>query len=813
MRPLWHGRAMLGVAVVSAACLAGCAYSGIPRIDPTGERIFAPPPAKYEPQPEGRREWDNVSLVLTPRERIAPVGSEVALLAGVVGPDRYTSTNERVEWSVAPGSVGEIVRVGEGTFCDLMLLDFTRPHKVHSTFAVTSTSRKHIRLTRGSKATDDDVLVQPGQAWITVSSATEGTSYVTAYAPSVYGWAPQRETAAIHWVDAQWTFPPPAINPAGTRHVFTTTVSRHTNQDPHVGWIVRYEIAAGPAAGFAPDGAKTVEVATNQLGQASVEIFQPQPAPGTNRIDIQVIRPATHSGPEGKRLIVGTGSTTKTWSAPQIAVRKTGPNAVAVGGTIRYVIEVSNPGDQPADGVVVADQVPEGTTVLGSRPAALTAGRQLQWQIGQLPAGQARRLEVDLRAERLGTLQSCAEAAAAGGLRTSDCATTTVTAPGIEVKVTGPAQVAVGEQARFDIVVTNRGQATASGLVVRDRFDPGLRPVPATDRIEVALPGAVPGTLAPGASQPVHVTFQAVQAGQLCHTVEILGAGGVLASQQACVTAVPRGAPPPPQPKPEAKPEPKPAPAEKPAAGAAISVTKTGPTSAAKGDMVVFTIEIANTGTQRLTDVTVVDESDPQLRPNRATGQTFKTQNGRLTPVVFAEMLPGAKVVLQVEYECLEAGAKVCTSVRVATAEGARNQAEACLAIAAGAKPGAALGPPDLQIAISDSSNPVSVGREYYYRISVTNNGQTAETNVVVMATVPPSLTVDQLKSGPKAQASGQQVTFGPLLVLRPGQTETFRLVVSAKTPGRVEVTAQVAGRATPQPRAASKATDINRAP
>ena len=116
---------------------------------------------------------------------------------------------------------------------------------------------------------------------------------VTVVAPSVYAWDCRHKTSTIHWLDVNWRFPPPAINPAGTRHTFTTTVTKHTTQSPSEGWLVRYTIVSGPPAGFSPDGATSIEVATNAAGQASAEIFQKTPANGTNQINIEVIRPGS----------------------------------------------------------------------------------------------------------------------------------------------------------------------------------------------------------------------------------------------------------------------------------------------------------------------------------------------------------------------------------------------------------------------------------------------------------------------------------------------------------------------------------------
>ena len=84
---------------------------------------------------------------------------------------------------------------------------------------------------------------------------------------------------------------------------------------------MRYEISGGPPAGFSPDGVQAIEVPTDSAGQASVEIFQKEPAHGTNKICIQVIRPGDLPGANGQRLVVGSGTTMKTWTAADLAVK------------------------------------------------------------------------------------------------------------------------------------------------------------------------------------------------------------------------------------------------------------------------------------------------------------------------------------------------------------------------------------------------------------------------------------------------------------------------------------------------------------
>ena len=108
-----------------------------------------------------------VAVLLSPRAIVAPVGSEVILLVGVRA-DNYLRMNERVEWTIAGGSVGQFVELDTGTSWDLLLGDFTLPRKV-SPHAVGSAWRRTLRLTRGTPTPSDDVLVARGQTSIAVS--------------------------------------------------------------------------------------------------------------------------------------------------------------------------------------------------------------------------------------------------------------------------------------------------------------------------------------------------------------------------------------------------------------------------------------------------------------------------------------------------------------------------------------------------------------------------------------------------------------------------------------------------------------------
>ena len=859
----------LGIGLLRGGTYSARAWSGLPRIDPSGERIFLPPEGT---DPDGRLlpSDGNVALYVHPREVVAPIGSEVILVATVVGADGYTSTNERVEWSIAAGGVGEFVQVGKGGWINWLVLDFTWARKLCNTFAITSTLRRPVRLTRGTTDMQDDVLVQPGQVWVSVSSPIEGASYVSAFAPSVAPWGQRRQSARIHWVDAQWTFPAPSIQPAGSRHTLTTTVLGRSDGRPRRGWLVRYEILDGPTAGFAPDGARVVEVATNEAGQANVELFQAQPSPGSNRIQIQILRPSAGGGPESPRLVLASGMTTCTWSGPQLAVRVIGPSVASVGSSVRYTLEVSNPGDLLAEGVRLAVQLPEGATLVGSTPPGQLTGPILQWDLGTLGPGQLQRGEVILRADRPGTWTICADAVSPRGLRARQCANTTIspasagtpaatsspagTGPStgvgpstgasvpsaaqrpIELRITGPSQAALGQQVQFDILLINRTAGPIAGLVIRNRFGPGFRHEMAPSGImERSLP-----ELPPGGQQQFYLILQVVQTGQLCHTVELYQGATLLESRQVCLNVVaggPSSATSLPGPsasshggtssagnltgasgQPIAQPN---AAGMSPRADSPLKVRSwTEPAKATVGQLVLLITEIHNTGATPIPQLQVRIRHDPQLHPREA------SQGARLTGQVvewLIDALPaGQSLWLRVQYSCVQPGPKVCISTQVTSVQAQANT-ETCLPIelpvstepAASTKPPAATGalrPPELVVTVTDLKDPAVQGDKVPYVITVQNQGQRPDFQVAVTVALSNHLLDAKIgTSGPaRYEAQGQQIRFRPVEQIRPGETLTYRIMALARSPGEAELTVTVQSQSLSTPKTVTQKTRIN---
>ena len=681
-------RSALSLALVLAA---GCAEVRVPRIDPSGQHVFieptpeCTPSTRPEPLLDSRR---NAQLTVAPAAVVAPVNSEVILLASVRGPDNFLLTNERVEWSIAPGGVGQIVAVGRNGVSDVLLGEFWRG-KIDNSYAIGTTGRESLRLARGTANPRDDVAVLPGQAWLTVTSPIEGTTHVLVFAPRTTAWECQKRTATIQWIDSEWQFPPPAINSAGTRHAFTTTVLRRSSQCPCVGWRVRYQIVDGPRAGFAPSGAASVDVETNAAGQGVAEILQPQPTPGTNRVAIQIFRPPLpgDAGP----LLIASGGALMTWTSPQIGLRKLGPAVVGQGAPFTYRIMVSNPGDLAAEDVVVVDDIPPELTYVESHPAAELSAGKLRWRLGRLAARETRPLEATFRAQQLGSVTACASATAAGGLQARDCATTTVAGPRIEVKINGPQRAAVGSEVTFDVMVSNAGPAAATSLTIRDSLQPGMEHALKRRAIERDI-----DNLAPGQTLRIQVKVRLTRAGRLCHQVEIRGVDRSLqASAEGCVDAVEaapaanaEGARPGPETRipaplePQFRAEPRaggPALAQSAPTTPLIAVKVTGPATRNVDDTALFEITVTNMGFQRLTNVRISSHADAELVPEQASAGWHRDGDNLVWTV--ETLTPGRANRFQVQCRCFRPSGKACDHVDVVSDDAPRAQGEACLEI------------------------------------------------------------------------------------------------------------------------------------
>ncbi len=531
---------------ICALVAGGCA--GLPRIDPSGERFFICPKKEqaavastvgnpqvapvytdpYFPQPisppSGVVPATAIlptsptvapeTLSLTPDRVLAPVGSEVILKAGICTDDNYLVTHQKVEWLIARESAGEIVTLGGKGFCRDPLLPWNKPKKIDNQYAIGYTAQVPLTIDRGTSDTTDDVQIEPGHAWASITSPVEGTSHVTAVAPVVSGWPQRRSNATIYWVDAAWTFPPPAISSGGSQ-ILSTTVRRQTDGTPLPGWVVRYDVAAGSGALRGGESSQTVEVATGADGVASVDVT-PTGSTGTaTNVAIQVIRPAGLNASDMPRLVVANGATNISWNGnsylppaddlgdimpttpipqggtssqpvtpitpqptntarPILDLEILGEETGQVGGQAEYEVVIRNTGTAPATGISVNDKFGEGFRHPGDTLSTRNIDKTLSIT---LAPGQSHTETIQFEIVRGGNICHDVIVRCREGAEVSKRACMNVAQPavvpqaGMEVSKDGPRLSTVGETALFTLSVKNTGEVPLENVEIIDEYD------------------------------------------------------------------------------------------------------------------------------------------------------------------------------------------------------------------------------------------------------------------------------------------------------------------------------------------------------
>jgi uncharacterized repeat protein (TIGR01451 family) len=251
----------------------------------------------------------------------------------------------------------------------------------------------------------------------------------------------------------------------------------------------------------------------------------------------------------------------------------------------------------------------------------------------------------------------------------------TVARPRLEVQLrrTGPEQVGMGGFTRFEIVITNRGEGTARGIVVEAQFDQGLRhemakPNEFSVRYEKTPTNPGVPDLPPGESSPVALAFQVVAEGQQCTQVTVTAANSDPARAEGCVTGI------------------------KPA----LTVTVNGPRSRVVGEAAPFNITVKNQGDVTASGVQVIVRLDPALEPTSIDDATHqRLPDGTIQLKMDRPLGPYEQRKFEIATRCRAPSDNACVLATLTAEGGFTDAKDACLQIlpALPAEAGGILGP------------------------------------------------------------------------------------------------------------------------
>lgn len=251
----------------------------------------------------------------------------------------------------------------------------------------------------------------------------------------------------------------------------------------------------------------------------------------------------------------------------------------------------------------------------------------------------------------------------------------------LKLNVTSKSKRPLGEPVTFDVVVTNESDEVMKDVVIDVDFD---RHLIFPGRDEKQLQKHI-GELMPGESQKMLLTLVSDSLGQHdCH-FEVSAAGFAAAKQTAQVTYA----------------EPK------------LKLQLVGPARRTVGSRAEFTVKVANTSDQAIDDLKVTLNHDAALTPREATGGYQREATAlRWT---LGRIGPGEGLQLQAEFECRQMSENACVTAEARSESSSAEEIETCVTVVA--VPGL------LDLRISDRTDPVQIGQEAEYEVTVQNLG------------------------------------------------------------------------------------------
>jgi uncharacterized repeat protein (TIGR01451 family) len=336
--------------------------------------------------------------------------------------------------------------------------------------------------------------------------------------------------------------------------------------------------------------------------------------------------------------------------------------------------------------------------------------------------------------------------------------------PKLRLVKTGPAEVLACDDIKYDFEVTNTGTGTVRNVMIKDPLPQGL----ATGRGQTSVEFNV-GSLGAGQSRRFSSTVKASGPGRYVNRATASGEGGLTATSQEVATVV-----------------------RKPV----LTISKTCPEKTFIGRAISFEITVRNTGDGVARDLVLEDRLPTGAQfvsasdGGRAAGERVVWNLGTLEP-------KGSKTVTM---QCNARSAGSYRNTASARAFCAETVSDSCTTEVTGI--------PAILLEVVDIEDPIPVGENETYVITVTNQGSAPDTNIKIVVTLENSEHVSNT-GNTRGTARGNQVIFEPLATLAPKAKATYRVVVRTTKAGDTRFKVSMTSDQLTRPVEETEATNI----
>lgn len=449
-------------------------------------------------------------------------------------------------------------------------------------------------------------------------------------------------------------------------------------------------------------------------------------------------------------------------SSTSLQISKSGPDTVLAGNNIHYVINVVNNGPSDAPLAVISDLIPQElaqvewhVTYNGNARSAGASSDSSSNTVMlpvSIPAGAGNSVRIDVTgitsAAFTGTIRNTAQVLENNIVEGEDSVSTTVVSDvRLAINKTGPATAAAGNRITYRLEVVNNGASNAPAVSISDAVPVMLTNVSWTATVEgngAITAGAsgngnavsVTGSLAGGSANAIIVsisgTIPADASGTIVNTGSVSSATSSAVSNPVETVITPQYA---------------------------LSLDKSAPATATPGEVITYTLRVANNGPSNATGVLIRD-TVPALLENvswtatGSNGATVAPASGTGNIVLLTAGLPAAAgnaVVVTIKGTVGKGFAGTIMNTGYATGNGntfPSNETQTVIGSTA-----------DLSIVKSGREN-IPDGGRITWTLQVSNNGPLGADGAVVTDTLPAQVSNATAASiYPTGGAAGVQVT------------------------------------------------------
>ena len=422
-----------------------------------------------------------------------------------------------------------------------------------------------------------------------------------------------------------------------------------------------------------------------------------------------------------------------------VRLDKTVPREVELNRPFDYFIAITNLTETVLTDIVVNEELSRGFEFTRSNPAARKDVDKLVWEIKSLGPKASKRITVSGVATSADSLDHCTTVITP---IIPACVPIRIVQPRLELARVAPDEALLCEAIPVVFVVTNSGTGSAQDVRIVDDLPLGLRTTDGKSKLVLDV-----GTLAEGQSRQFSAELRAAKVGRYTSKAMATSSTGLRAESAETTTIV---------------------------SLPMLAIENHGPRKHYLGRKVTYEITVANKSDIPAKN-TIVEDTVPNGATSIEANEGAKLSGSKLI-WEFGTLAPNSIKNMRVSYIPTEPGMQTNTAIVSAYCSEAVTASVQTMVTGISA----------VSLEVVDIEDPVRVGSQTTYVISVTNQGSAAATNIRINCLLESNVRYVSSAGATAGSIEGQMVKFYPLSSLEPKAKAAWRVVIAAVKPGDV---------------------------